>query len=149
MNLRNQKRMSSEILNVGRNRVSFDTSKLKEIKEAITREDIRALIKEGAIFKKPIKSISRGRFRKKIMQKRKGRQRGMAKRKGTFKARNPKKKVWMAKVRPQRRYLKLLKKRNLLKPVQFKEFYGKVKGNFFRSTAHLKLYLEKSGVKIK
>lgn len=149
MTFRTQKRLSAELLGVGENRVVFDSEKLDEIKEAITREDIRLLINSGAIFKKPVKSTSRGRFRKRLIQKRKGRRKGMGRRKGTYNARNSKKNVWMSKVRTQRRFLKDLRAKSVISKEQFKEFYGKIKGNFFRSKSHLRLYLEKIGVKMK
>ena len=49
MNLTAQKRIAAEILKCGENRVYFDPYLMDEIKMAITREDIRNLIKEGII----------------------------------------------------------------------------------------------------
>ena len=55
MNLKPQKRMSAEILKCGENRVYFDPYLEEDISLAITREDIRNLIKQGAIKKKNTK----------------------------------------------------------------------------------------------
>ncbi len=53
MKLTTQKRMAAEILNVGENRVIFDSLRLDEIKQAITKQDIRDLIKDRAIRIRP------------------------------------------------------------------------------------------------
>ena len=41
-----QKRLAAQILKCGRNRVRFDPDRLEDIKEAITKTDIRSLIGE-------------------------------------------------------------------------------------------------------
>jgi len=56
MSLKAQKRMAAEVLKCGENRVYFDPYLIDEIKMAITREDIRNLVKEGIIIKKYKKS---------------------------------------------------------------------------------------------
>ena len=48
-----QKRVAADLLGCGVNRVRFDQERLDEISEAITREEIRFLIKDGAIYKAP------------------------------------------------------------------------------------------------
>ena len=53
MKLTTQKRMSAELLEVGENQVCFDHLRLDEIKQAITKQDIRDLIKDRAIRKRP------------------------------------------------------------------------------------------------
>ncbi len=72
MNLKTQRRIAAKILKVGINRVRFDPEMLTEIKEAITKSDIRSLIKKGAIMAMHYHSQSRFRVRKKLEQKRKG-----------------------------------------------------------------------------
>jgi len=140
MNLRNQKKLSAKILKTGKHKVAFSPDGLSEIKEAITRADLKSLIKKGLITKKKSKGVSRGRKRE---QRKKKKTKGMGKRKGTYKTRNPKKRMWINKVRPQRRLLKLLKKKGVIASQEFKRLYALIKGNFFRSVNHLKLYLNK------
>ena len=53
MKLTTQKRMAAEILDVGEGRVVFDSLRLDEIKQAITKQDIRDLIKDRAIRIRP------------------------------------------------------------------------------------------------
>ena len=43
MKLSNQKRMAAEVLKVGESKVIFDPKRTKEIKEAITKADIRLM----------------------------------------------------------------------------------------------------------
>lgn len=142
MKLTNQKRIAATLLKVGIRRVLFDKEKLKEIKEAITKEDIRNLIKEKVITKKPEIGISSFRSKKNKLQKSKGRRKGKGSREGRRKARLPRKKAWMLKIRTQRKLLKLLKEKKLITPQIYKLLYRRSKGNFFRSRRHIKLYID-------
>ena len=72
MNLRQKKELASNVLDVGMNRLSMNTEKLEGVSQAITREDIRSLVSEGAIIIKPKKGNSRGRWKKIALQKKKG-----------------------------------------------------------------------------
>ena len=53
MNL--QKRLAANILKCSPKRIHFDPTKLTEIKEAITKADMRNLIKKAVITEKPEK----------------------------------------------------------------------------------------------
>lgn len=141
-----QKRISAQLLKVGQQRVRFDPARLNDIKAAITKEDIRSLIKEDAIKALPKKGVSRVRARKQAVQRSKGLRKGAGRREGTAGARNPSKKVWMAKVRVQRKFLKELKEKSLLTTANFRELYRKSKGGFFRSVRHIKLYMNERGM---
>lgn len=75
MNLEKKKILASKVFGVGKSRIMFVEPRLDEIKEAITRQDIRDLQKDGAIIiknikgrrsKKTGKSRSVGNVRKKI-----------------------------------------------------------------------------------
>src|SRR3989338_6604095 len=102
MNLRSKKLMASKVLKVGLGRVWFDPSKFTEIKEAITREDIRKLISHGIILVKQKEGISRGGFREVIKQKRKGRKKGPGSKKGKNTSRLGRKEAWVDRIRAQR-----------------------------------------------
>lgn len=142
MNLKNKKRIAAQVLKSGLKRVWFNPDKLSEIKEAITKEDIRNLIREGTIRIKQKKGISRFRVRKTLVQKRKGRRQGPGTRKGKATARLSRKQDWMNRVRKQRALLKILKDKKVLSSKEYSDLRLKVKGGFFRSKRHLKLYLE-------
>ncbi|MBW2973271.1 50S ribosomal protein L19e [Candidatus Woesearchaeota archaeon] len=141
-----QKRLASEILKCSPKRVQFKPDKTADVKEAITKADVRVLIKQGIIKEKPVKGIARTRARKIKLQKRKGRQRGSGSRKGKFTARAKPKMVWMRTVRAQRKFLKELKDKGLLAPGSFWELYKKSKGGFFRSVRHIKLFIKEKGM---
>lgn len=100
-----QRRIAARILGVGENRVWMNPERLAEVKEAITNEDVRALIKEGAIKAKSTKGISKGRWRKVRKQKIKGMRRGAGRKEGKRSGRRWGKHVWMKRVRIHRKLL--------------------------------------------
>lgn len=69
-------------------------------------QNIRKLIKDGLIIRKPVAVHSRARVRKNKEARRKGRHCGPGKRKGTANARTPKKVMWIRRMRVLRRLLK-------------------------------------------
>jgi large subunit ribosomal protein L19e len=144
MNVKAQKRMAAEILECGENRVYFDPYFVDEIKMAITRDDIRNLIKEGIIRKKYKKGNSNYRKKVKHQKKKKGRGRGLGKRKGTKKARNPKKETWIKHIRPLRKTLKKLRDRKVITKSAYRDLYRKAKGGFFNNVAHLDRYIKEN-----
>jgi large subunit ribosomal protein L19e len=54
MNLKNKKELAAKVLKVGVNRISINYERRNELKEAITRQDIKELEKEGVINIKEI-----------------------------------------------------------------------------------------------
>lgn len=130
MNL--QRKIAAKILKCGENRIWIDPENEK-VKQAITRKDVRRFVKEGIIKKLPIKKIAKN-FEK--------RQQRMGSRKGAKKARMGKKTEWLKIIRPQRRLLKELKLNKKIDIRTYRETYKLVKGNVFRSKAHLSLYLK-------
>lgn len=141
MNLRNQKKLASKVMKGSPKRVRFDETRLADIKEAITKYDIKALIEDGAITEITKRGISRGRARNRQVQRSKGRQRGQGLRKGKKTARLPRKLNWMNKIRLQREFLQELKTKKLVTNATFRDLYKKSKGGFFRNKRHLKLYI--------
>ena len=142
MKLKLQKRLAATILKCGQKKVKLDTERLEDIKEAITKADIRSLISEGVVKKKPVQNASRVRARKIKIQKSKGRRKGPGKRKGKKTARLPKKTAWIGKMRTQRGFLKELKEKKIVTGLIYRQLYRKSKGGFFRSKRHIKLYVE-------
>ena len=55
MNLAKKKSLAAKALKLGRKRIVFLESRIDEIKEAITKQDIRDLQTEGAIVVKEVK----------------------------------------------------------------------------------------------
>ena len=130
----------------GENRVWFDQNRLTEIKEAITNQDVRSLIKDLAIQKHAVEATSSFRHRKRLLQKKKGRLGGMGSRKGKKHARLNAKLSWMRKARAQRSYIKKLKTGGQIATKDFSRLYKISKGGFFRSRKHIQRYMEEHGL---
>ncbi len=146
MRLHSQKRLAAQVLGVGKSRVWFDNTRVNEIKEAITKDDIRGLIKRNVIQSRPKIGISRLRAKKLSIQRRKGRRQGQGTRKGRKHARLTTKELWINKVRSQRKFLKYLKTKNLLEISDYRKLYRLIKGNAFRSIRHIKLHLKEKNI---
>ena len=141
MELNIQKKLASKIAKKSPKKIKLDQTRLEEIKEAITKSDIRALIKDKAIIVKKHKGVSRARAKKNNLQKAKGRRKGQGSRKGKANARLSDKQKWMNKIRLQRQFLNDLKSKDKLEKETYKDLYRKAKGGFFRSKRHVKLYI--------
>lgn len=143
-----QRRLAAQVLKCGTNRIRFDPDSLDEIKEAITKNDIRVLVNNGTIIKRAQNTTSRFWARQIKSQKRQGKQKGHGSRKGRKTARLNPKETWINKVRLQREFLKSLRSRNMISIASYHDLYMKSKGGFFRSLRHMKMYsVEKEMVK--
>ena len=130
----------------GKHSIRFDTERLEEIKESITKTDIKALIGDNAIFKKRTNNTSRFWARKRKSQKSSGRQKDFGSRKGKKTARSNPKRVWINKIRLQRKFIKSLRDKGMIGSADYHELYSKSKGGFFRSLRHLRLYVNERGL---
>ena len=82
MKLEGKKELAARTLGVGKERIVFNTARLAEVKEAITKQDIRDLVQAKAIFVKEIKGRAKverrstrrraGSIRKKVKPKKLG-----------------------------------------------------------------------------
>lgn len=64
MNLRSKKNLAAKTFDVGKKRISIINSRKEEIKEAITKQDIRDLFESGAIIIKDKKGRKKRTKRK-------------------------------------------------------------------------------------
>jgi len=142
MKLNTQRRVAASLLKCGPKRVRFDPASLSDIKEAITKSDMRLLISDGIVSKVPFKGVSRGRARQRRGQRCKGLRHGEGSRKGTPSAAQRAKGRWILKIRGQRAFLQELRLRRLVSHDTYRDLYRKSKGGFFRSRRHIKLYLD-------
>lgn len=136
MNLGKKKALAIRTLKVGKERIVFVKSRLNEIKEAITKQDIRDLLKEGAIIIKTIKG------RRKVVRKR-SRSPGNIRKKV-----NRRKREYVIITRKLRKHVAGLKKRGEISNEDFKEIRKKIRNREFKSIAQLKEFIvgiEKNG----
>lgn len=139
--LRAQRRLAADVLDVGKKRVWLDPDNQDEIAEAITREDVRDLVDRGVIDKKEARGNSRGRARERNEKRAYGHLKGAGSRRGTAGARQGKKNAWENKIRAQRRVLRDLRDDGELEKSQYRELYAKASGGEFRSVQYMKNYI--------
>ena len=130
MNLGKKKSLAARTLNVGEGRIVFINSRLDEIKEAITKQDIRDLKNSGAIV---IREIKGRRKTKRISKK---------KRDGNVRIKiNVRKKRYVTLTRKLRKYISLMKENGKLSNIEFKNIRRKIRNKEFKSLNDLKAYL--------
>ncbi len=135
MNLKSKRRLAASVLGVGLDRIIFDDEYSDLIQDAITRSTIRGLVGFGAIRVAPEKGISRGRFRERSQKVNRGR--GAGSTEGSARARDPRKDMWVQKVRALRWRLKVAKDRKEISRESYKKLYKQVKGGQVRGVKHL------------
>jgi large subunit ribosomal protein L19e len=130
MNLRAKKQLAANTFGVGKGRIMFVNERIEEIKEAITKQDMRNLHQDGAIIIKEIKGRS-----KNIKKKKK---RGFA---GVRKNVNTRKRDYIILTRKLRKVLADKKRKGEIKQKEVKELRKKIRNKTFKSKAHLKEYM--------
>jgi len=138
MRLENKKALIARSLDVGKNRIILNRERLEEIKQAITKQDMRDLRVSGAINIKEIKG-------KKKKVKRKTRRRQGSIRKKV----NKRKKEYMAFTRKFRAHIGNLKKRNEISNEDYREIRKEIRDSIFKSKAHLKERIDLLGSDVK
>jgi large subunit ribosomal protein L19e len=126
-----KKELAKRTFKVGKDRIVFVRSRMDDINEAITKQDLRDLKEQGAIIIKEIKG------RRKIKKKKR---RGQ----GSIKKRVKKrKKKYVRLVRKLRSYLALVKKQGNISKEDYKILRKKIRNSEFKSISSLKSYIKK------
>ncbi|HJU33817.1 MAG TPA: 50S ribosomal protein L19e [Nitrososphaera sp.] len=137
VNIAKKRELVARILRVGANRVRFEPDRLEDIADSITRENIRSLVKSGAIWTVQPTGTSRGRaIKKRSVWKIHGK--GPGSKKGKKTARVGKKEVYVVRTRSMRHYLKVIKERKDVSNDVYWQLYRRVNGGQVRSLAHLR-----------
>lgn len=131
MNLGKKKALAAKTLKIGRTRIVFLQSRLNEINEAITKQDIRDLNKSGAIIIKGIKG------------KRKKKKRKIKRSLGNIRKKvNKRKREYLVLTRKLRRYLSEIKKQKKLSDEEIEGIRKRIRNRMFRSKSHLKEHIQ-------
>ena len=132
MNLKNKKKLVGKTMSVGIDRVIINRP--EEIKEAITRQDMRDLIQAGAVSIKEVKG------RRKVEKRKRRRGKGNLR-----KTVNKRKENYMIMTRKLRKYVRILKKQGKITNEKYHEIRKKIRGKEFRSLAYMQEHLQGKG----
>jgi len=127
MKLDSKKNLAVKTLGVGKSKIVFNTDRLDEIKEAITRQDIKDLVSSGAI------SIKENKGRKTNVKRKHRKGEGNIKRK----VKN-RKQEYVKMVRKLRNYVKELVKQGKVDKETSKELRKQIRNRKFKSKRNLR-----------
>ena len=130
MDLSKKKKLAERTFGVGRERVVFIESRLGDIKDAITKQDIRDLHNDGAIIIRDIKG------RRKVVRK-------TNKSKGNVRKKVKKgKREYLILTRKLRRYISDLSKQGKISKSDFNNIRKKIRNKSFKNKMQLKEQME-------
>ena len=136
MKLEKKKMLAARTLGVGKDRIIFNVHRVAEIKEAITKQDLRDLFASGAILIKEIKGA------KKITKRRTRRKDGSIRKK----VKNGKRR-YIILTRKFRKHIAELKKREKISLEDYRIARKEIRAGIFKSREHLKEILSSRGIK--
>jgi len=132
MNLSKKKSLAVKTLNIGKDRIIFVKSRLEDIKEAITKQDIKDLQKDGAIIVKDVKG------RKKNLKKNKKRSTGNIRKKV-----NKRKAEYVIMTRKLRKYVRELRNHKKLSREEAQDIRKKIRNKYYKSLGNLKEHIRR------
>ena len=145
MSLKTQRRLAAQILKVGESRVWIDPERIADVEAAITREEIKKLIHEGAIKALPKQGVSRARAKVIHEKKKKGLRRGPGSRSGAKGSIISRKEAWMMRIRALRRRLRELKEKRIITQSVYRKLYIMAKSGAFKSKSEMENYIRAQG----
>lgn len=130
MNLKKKKMLAAKALNIGKERIVFVEANLEDVKEAITKQDIRGLKEDGTIL------IREKQGKKKNISKKRKRGAGKVRKKVS-----KRKSEYVAMTRKLRRHVKGLRIQGKISQNEAKDIRKKIKNKYFKSLSSLKEYV--------
>ena len=131
MKLDKKRALAARTFGVGKERILFNVNRLEEIKEAITKQDIRDLRKDGAIKIKEIKG-------KRVLVRRRTRRRVGSMRKKVNKG----KEEYMIITRKLRKYVAYLRLTQKINDEVYLRLRKEIRARMFKSKAQIKEHIE-------
>lgn len=130
MNLKKKKDLISRTLKVGRERIVLNARRIDELKDAITKQDIRELLSSGAII---IREITGSRRKERRNNRRRG---------GSIRLRIKKgKRGYIILTRKLRNYVSELLSQEKISKEQSLKLRREIKAHTFKSKAHFKEHI--------
>ncbi len=126
MNLNKKRELAARTLNIGKDRIIFNIHRLDEIKDSLTKQDIRDLLDSGAIMLRDKKGA------KKIVRRKSRRHAGSIR----MKVRNRKAKYVML-TRKLRSYIYELKRKENLSKENYMTLRKEIRAKIFKDKVHL------------
>jgi len=127
MKLDTKKKLAAKALGVGVKRIQFNSERLDEIKEVITRQDVKDLVSSGAI------NVKESSGRRKNVKRNNRRRIGKIKKKV-----KTRKQDYVKITRKLRNYLKELRKQDKIDSEEHKSLRKKIRNRVFKSKRNLK-----------
>ncbi|KAI5188612.1 large subunit ribosomal protein L19e [Nematocida sp. AWRm77] len=143
------RKLASQFFDCGKGKVWIDPEYKIGPDDRITDEKVKELIDTSVVIQRPTIGASRGRTRQFRREKALGRHCGMGRRRGTRNARFPDKKIWMLRIRAQRKELKELRAKGEIDKTFHRVLYLKAKGGYFKSRRLLFEYIAKEDLRKK
>ncbi len=133
MKLDYQKKLAARVAGVGLDRVRINPENIELVQEAITRSDIRRLIRSGAIEILQKRGVSRARARTRPKR------RGPGRRKGGKYSRLSRKRRWINRIRALRRELRSMRDKGVIDAKMYRDLYRRL--SRFESVAQLRSHV--------
>jgi len=136
MKLEGKRDLAARALKVGKNRIMFNEERLSDVKEAITKQDMRDLARSKAILIREVQG------RKKVIRRTTRRKAGSIKKKV-----NTRKKDYMAITRKLRAYVKLLRDKKGITKEDYYTLRKEIRAKQFKSKGNMRERIKQLGDK--
>ena len=127
MQLNKKKELASRVLGIGKKRIIFNKEALEDVKEALTKQDIKDLVKSGSIFVKEVSGTKK-------QVKRTTRRRAGSIKKNV----NTRKRDYMTITRKFRAFISEIRKHGTISSEEYWKLRKEIRAKNFKSKSHMK-----------